>query len=207
MTWGRIPATSLCWQLIRARLTAWWSRLNRFRISLPTAWLLLAANNLKDKVQTCQLALSDSTGQVRMFTPGSDATGVLQTALRGREIPDDEGISVEMTTLDDFVFNAGNPVPDLIKLDVEGAEAAVLAGATRVLSEVRPTILVEVHGTEPATAVWDLMHPLGYQCHLLTSAGEIEIPDRDRWLQNFAVSRWIIHHCVFSPRSAAVAAA
>jgi FkbM family methyltransferase len=35
--------------------------------------------------------------------------------------------------------------PDVLKIDVEGAEASVLAGAARVLRDARPTILVEVH--------------------------------------------------------------
>lgn len=34
--------------------------------------------------------------------------------------------------------------PGVVKIDVEGAEAIVLAGATRLLAEVRPVLLIEV---------------------------------------------------------------
>ncbi len=36
------------------------------------------------------------------------------------------------------------PAPKMVKIDVEGAECLVLAGAHRLLSEVRPTIYIEV---------------------------------------------------------------
>ncbi|MGX1308047.1 FkbM family methyltransferase [Amorphus suaedae] len=36
--------------------------------------------------------------------------------------------------------------PDLVKIDVEGAEVAVLDGARQLLETVRPTILIEVNG-------------------------------------------------------------
>lgn len=47
------------------------------------------------------------------------------------------------------------PPPDVLKIDVEGAEALVLKGATRLLSEVRPRILCEVNGSnsEDVTAL------------------------------------------------------
>lgn len=44
--------------------------------------------------------------------------------------------------LDDLV--AVLPAPDLVKIDVEGAEAAVLGGAERLLGAVRPVLIVEV---------------------------------------------------------------
>lgn len=39
------------------------------------------------------------------------------------------------------------PPPTFVKIDVEGAELSVLRGATRLLSEVRPTVYIEVDGS------------------------------------------------------------
>lgn len=45
-------------------------------------------------------------------------------------------------TLDEMLEHF--PAPDLLKSDIEGAEVAMFKGAQRLLSQVRPTILVEV---------------------------------------------------------------
>lgn len=55
------------------------------------------------------------------------------------------------------------PAPDVIKIDVEEAELAVLAGGSRVLAQ-SPTIICEVAGQNTA-AVWDLLHAHGYAIH------------------------------------------
>ena len=44
------------------------------------------------------------------------------------------------------------PVPDALKIDVEGHELAVLHGASMTIETHRPLVVVEVHGTEDAHA-------------------------------------------------------
>jgi FkbM family methyltransferase len=53
-------------------------------------------------------------------------------------------ITVTAITLDSFVYEQGNPAPSFIKIDVEGAEARVLTGATRVLRDAAPVVIAEV---------------------------------------------------------------
>lgn len=159
---------------------------------------VVEANGLDSRIVRHQLAFSNFSGRGRMFTPASDKSGVIESALRGQKTSD-EGLDVEMSTLDQFVFDDGNPAPHVIKLDVEGAEALVLDGATRVLDEARPTILAEIHGEQPAGAVWDILVPRGYRVCLLAAGSETEIADRTTWMRHFAGSKWIIRHCVLTP--------
>jgi FkbM family methyltransferase len=116
---------------------------------------LVVMNHLADRVHVNHCALSNTAGTVRMVTPGSDATGLMETALRGQQVDREGGINVAAKTLDGFVFDEHHCPPELIKLDVEGAEAMVLQGARRVLNELKPTILVEVHGEPIAAEIWE----------------------------------------------------
>ena len=58
-----------------------------------------------------------------------------------------QSISCPMTTLDLFC-DTHSAYPDLIKLDVEGAEYKVLKGAQKVIYKYRPLILLSVHPSQ-----------------------------------------------------------
>lgn len=70
------------------------------------------------------------------------------TAELGREVTIDER-RVEIVTLDSLGL-----APDLIKIDVEGAEADVLLGAERTLAEHDPILLMERNPNTPACMAW-----------------------------------------------------
>jgi FkbM family methyltransferase len=55
-----------------------------------------------------------------------------------------ELVNVPATTLDDFIAG-GPPVPQLVKIDVEGGEYEVLRGGESLFTKHRPLIIAEVH--------------------------------------------------------------
>jgi FkbM family methyltransferase len=61
-------------------------------------------------------------------------------------------LTVEIRKLDTLVEIDKLTPPDLIKIDVEGAEADVLDGGTHVLRKTRPLLIIEVHSTSVAVA-------------------------------------------------------
>jgi FkbM family methyltransferase len=94
-------------------------------------------------------------------------------------------IEVPAVALDDFVYGQGNPPPDFVKVDVEGAEGKALAGARRLLSERRPELLLEIHG-EPGREVHSLLKELKYvSTNVLTG----EVPETAdafaAWMQHY----------------------
>lgn len=100
-------------------------------------------------------ALSDSARQAPLFLPPDwmANTGVarLDSAARNSaSVP----VMVECRTLDDAVMS---PTPELMKIDVEGHEQAVLQGAARTLAKLRD-IVFEDFGSYPAPVMSLLEH-------------------------------------------------
>jgi FkbM family methyltransferase len=70
-------------------------------------------------------------------------------------------IKLRSTTLD--IFAASHPVPDLLKIDVEGEEGRVLEGARNLLLTKRPTVCCELHSKEAAEAVMRVLSECLYE--------------------------------------------
>jgi FkbM family methyltransferase len=76
--------------------------------------------------------------------------------------------SVEVDTLDEIV---GDGRPDIIKIDVEGAEASVLRGTLHVLRDARPCLLLELgEGRESST---DILQNAGYALYDARDLGSL----------------------------------
>lgn len=160
---------------------------------------LMLINGVSNRVELAEYALSDEAGEVLMVTPGSAETNVMDTALRGQKINKDDGIRVPMITLDEFVFEKKHQPPDLIKLDVEGAEVLVLKGGTTTIATFRPVILAEIHGHEPADGVWDYVCEHNYSLRVITAGDESRVENKEQWMSYFRRSRWAIVHVVLTP--------
>ena len=77
-------------------------------------------------------------------------------------------------------------IPDFLKIDVEGAEASVLRGAERILSSRRPSMIVEVHGTDVERECLAILERHDYS---------VSIVDRARFLPEqrpLAHNRWLV---------------
>jgi FkbM family methyltransferase len=69
---------------------------------------------------------------------------------------------VQTVTIDDLVARGQIPLPDCIKIDVEGAEARVLSGAQWTLTQSRPVIFLATHGIAVHQQCCHLLRALGY---------------------------------------------
>jgi FkbM family methyltransferase len=129
-------------------------------------------NRFEDRVVVERQAVGRETGTARLlFAPHSLNTGGAFLAPEGTTLPGHETRPVPSIALDDYPLR--RPV-SFVKIDVEGAEPLVLAGAQRILREDRPLILSELHPLQlqrvsgvSAAAFVDQVRALGYRCHLL----------------------------------------
>ena len=80
---------------------------------------------------------------------------------------------VPVISLDDLLDVS--PDPNFLKIDVEGAEAAALDGAGRLLTEARPTIYIEV-GAENSEKVTRQLHAASYDLFDPSSAVQGQPP-------------------------------
>lgn len=77
--------------------------------------------------------------------------------------------SVPTVKADDLL--ADWPRPDMIKVDVEGAEIAFLRGASQILSEVRPLFYIEVNPGKNAEIASEIFHSYNYALFHLQGDG------------------------------------
>jgi hypothetical protein len=91
-------------------------------------------------------------------------------------------------TIDRLVLEGEVPPPELLKIDVDGGEVAVLRGARRVLETHRPHVIVETHTVGLERDCGDLLVECGYQPAI--------VPQRRRFRQNrpAAHNRWLVAH-------------
>jgi FkbM family methyltransferase len=75
-------------------------------------------------------------------------------------------VEVNIRTLDWFVETTGI-VPDVIKIDIEGAEYSLLRGGLRTLQENRSILFIELHSEFCALQCSMLLQDLGYQILVL----------------------------------------
>ncbi len=138
---------------------------------------LLLAENLKivcctDKVTILPCALGDQDGtasfQVDDLTSNSGtldavAHGSASQSRRQYGLPP-ATVDVAVSRIDTLVETNTIAKPDVIKLDVEGAEAMTLDGARHSLSKHRPRLVIELHGSEAARSVLKVLWDIGFYC-------------------------------------------
>jgi FkbM family methyltransferase len=111
-----------------------------------------------DNVCSVDAAVGNSKSLRRWSRGHHDGAGHLSVGAD----PTDLDILVQGVTIDSFVFESHNRPPGFIKIDVEGAESEVLAGAAKVLGAYHPTLLVDLHNPSEDVAVGSILKRFGY---------------------------------------------
>lgn len=138
----------------------------------------LALNpELATRVEVAELALADTSGFLSFHTSGNVDDETSSGGYLGSVRPPlDEKVYVNASfreskvpvgRLDELVEERGWGRIGLMKIDVEGAEHLVLAGALGVLRRDKPFLCIEVHSIACMIAVMDLLEPMGYVITLI----------------------------------------
>lgn len=120
-------------------------------------------------------AVSDQDGRIPFYATDTSISGGLFKHEVSESVLSRSGlgrIQWHETMVDCFTLNTlfSDRSPDLVKIDVEGAELRVLKGATRILKEGKTVFLVELHGSwadplgqDSGDKVLKFMDSFGYQ--------------------------------------------
>lgn len=148
----------------------------------------------KPDVTVYSAALSDRVGTANLHIP-VDGSGVEHDASASIEHigfakARDQLVSLQI--LDSYQFDGVG----LIKIDVEGHEYCVIAGAKKTLTSSRPALLVEIeqrHIDKPIQEVFESILVLGYQGFFLgvqglTPLAEFDAP-RHQSMENFGTGK------------------
>jgi FkbM family methyltransferase len=114
-----------------------------------------------------EVALSDHVGQSDFYIGSASSMGSLlqgSTPIPSMHVP----TSTADTELE------GRACPDLVKIDVEGSESMVLAGAGALL-ECRPDLIVEVLTPDQRIAVAERL--VGYETSMLDERNMLAVPN------------------------------
>lgn len=107
-----------------------------------------SGRNRRDNVRVIEAAVADAPGEATFEDVAHGSMAKLSA--RG-------SIRVRLVALDELVERGEIPEPQMMKIDVEGAEVAVLKGAARLIARARPTLFLSTHGADVHAACLALL--------------------------------------------------
>jgi FkbM family methyltransferase len=113
------------------------------------------------------LAVGDQDGAARFKTMADHSMGKLSASPFQPSAAAVTEQEIGVRRLDSLIAEAVIPPPNILKIDVEGAEYQVLMGATDMIRKYRPRIYLEAHSTALEMSCGSLLRELGYAISVL----------------------------------------
>jgi FkbM family methyltransferase len=120
--------------------------------------------NARKNVEVLELAVSDHEGTAHFETRTGSGVG---------HLAEDGPLEVKLTTLDRLT---NQPLPNVMKIDVEGAEVGVLQGAKGMFARCRPIIFLSLHGEDLKTTCMELLKGYGYSFRQIEPMEIVALP-------------------------------
>jgi len=135
----------------------------------------VSANGFSRQVHIRACAVTEQSGHAALHIP-DQTWGNATLSVDGFRGLEGHLEQVAAVALDDYASDRGLDHLDLLKIDVEGHEDAVLTGARRLMTEHRPAVLCECLPELNAAAFNDLIVGLGYEAYHLRASGPVHVP-------------------------------
>ncbi|MEY4068497.1 MAG: hypothetical protein RLZZ332_833 [Actinomycetota bacterium] len=116
----------------------------------PESWLALNRNIALNNLTNCfvhELAIGSNDGSVTFFVrPEKDTHSIFEKSLAVSPTGRLDRLEVPIRSIDSLIRDGVVPLPNFVKVDVEGAELEVLSGMKETINQVR-ALYIECHDT------------------------------------------------------------
>lgn len=138
--------------------------------NLPELRHNIEIGGLTGRVTVVPWALSNRDGELDFqIDDVQSASGSIDLVRQGKASAGRQALrlppkteKVQSRSIDSILGSKELPVPDVLKVDVEGAESLVLEGGDRFLSSHSPLLVIETHGIEAAQSCLRFLFDRGY---------------------------------------------
>lgn len=182
-TFYDVGANAGYFSLIAAKIVGTGGRVIAFEPHPKTAKTIKAQFRLNhlDYCEVVEAAASDTNGTAEF---SDDMASVMQHLVEtnaglANQLTSKKRVAVSTIRLADYAAKSGQR-PDLIKMDIEGAEIAALEGSKALIRDANPILLVELHNRAIRERYLEMMDEFEYQTEFLD-----QHEGADRW---FALS-------------------
>lgn len=126
-------------------------------------------------LQECAVGATDTTAEF-VIMPQSSMGKLHDSSFQDYQ-KSGTRIRVAVRSLDSCLAKSGIRPPQLMKIDVEGAEVDVLRGASQLIHNHHPTLCIEFHSRILLNECCDLLIPEGYHVELLEYRTVADVPE------------------------------
>jgi FkbM family methyltransferase len=113
-------------------------------------------------IELVEAAAGGACGTAQFAIMPATSMGKLADSEFQADATSGQRMTVDVVALDAWCERTATRRPNVIKIDVEGAEMQVLQGATQILKTNKPKLFIEAHSRELAASVVALLSEFGY---------------------------------------------
>lgn len=127
----------------------------------------LGANNPELTINFERVAVGSENGLAEFNVMPDSSMGKLSSSGFQMGATGAGKLKVQLRTIDSLVAEGKYAAPQVVKIDVEGAEADVLRGAWTMLKANHPLLFIEAHSPSLRVECSDMLTSLGYKVSIL----------------------------------------
>jgi FkbM family methyltransferase len=163
-------------------------------VLIPLIEESLRLNKQRGSVRLNCVACADETGRFHAFQAAQEANPSTNQVILSRKEAQDTAVQAMTMTLDHY-YQTTEAAPDLVKMDIEGAEALAVPAMLSLVEEATPKLILEVHpgdvqelGATPSVLIDQLRDAGDYNTVLKVESYRSEIEHSDQALTPLAMS-------------------